>query len=116
MIKINKELLKAIINNPKYLMDESEGNPHETYGNCWYYKSGTKVHLHIGINSLPDSTKEKKIYTMPEGYRPSCVICGRGISAVVTGNSNVMIWPSGTVNFYSTDGYAIVDVEYDAFN
>ena len=91
------------------------GTSWSTLGGCWYYKIGSRVHLHIAVSGLTANTNAD-IYTMPAGFRPygTVVAAGRGND----GSTFASMWVSsaGVVTIRSTGTNAAVDIEYDAFN
>lgn len=100
---------------PVDINDAISGTSWSTLGGCWYYKIGSRVHLHIAVSGLTANTNTD-VYTMPGGFRPygTVVAAGRGS----TGSDFASMWvsSSGTVTIRSTTASAAVDVEYDAFN
>ena len=86
-----------------------------TNGGCWYYKIGTRVHLHIAVTGLTANTNTV-VRTMSAGRRPVDTVfaAGRG----QTGSDFASMWVSsdGKVTVRSTTTYAAIDIEYDAFN
>ena len=90
-------------------------SPWTTLGGCWYYKVGTRVHLHIAVTGLTADTNTN-ICVMEGGFRPygTIVAAGRGS----TGSDFASMWvaSNGTVTIRSTTTNAVVDIEYDAFN
>lgn len=46
----------------------SLGTNHSSWGGSYYYKIGTKVHIHLGINL--NTNVRSEIFNMPRGYRP----------------------------------------------
>lgn len=86
-----------------------------TLGGSWYYKVGTRVHVHVAVSGLTADTNVS-IGTLLAGFRPynTIVAAGRGS----TGSDFASMWvaSNGTVTIRSTTASAAVDVEYDAFN
>ena len=91
------------------------GSPWSTLGGCYYYKIGTRVHLHIAVTGLTANTNTT-VYTMESGFRPygTVVAAGRGNN----GSTFASMWVStaGVVTVRSANTQAAVDIEYDAFN
>lgn len=100
---------------PVDINDAISGTSWSTLGGCWYYKIGSRVHLHIAVSGLTANTNTD-VYTMSRGFRPygTVVAAGRGS----TGSDFASMWvaSNGTVTIRSTTASAAVDVEYDAFN
>lgn len=91
------------------------GNNHENYGNSWYYKKNTKVYVHLGLNGLTANTTQT-VFNMPEGFRPYSKIALLGQGASYTSLAGGEIGTDGTIKINSTSQYAMINVEYDAFN
>ena len=68
-LKLNSNIIQSFI--------PQQATSYESYGGCYYYKIGTKVHVHLGI-SVPD-TATKNIYTLPQGYRPYSRVGNSGV-------------------------------------
>ena len=83
------------------------------YGNCYYYKIGSRVHLHIGVKI--DTTKIELIYILPTGYKPITALGYVGIGASMSSYATIHITTNGGLNIYSSSGYALIDCEYDTF-
>ena len=84
------------------------------YGNCYYYKIGSKVHLHIGIKI--ETTETITIYSLPTTHRPNSPISAGGIGSSITNYSSSSVNSSGSISVHSDSGYALIDVEYDTLN
>lgn len=100
--------------------DLTTGAPYSNLGGCWYYKTGTRVHVHFACTDLTADTNNT-VYQMPTGYRPYKTICagGRGSTGTVhgciyiTGGSGSS---SGKVTLRAETGnICAADIEYDAF-
>lgn len=109
----NNETITPIYN---YIEEEELFPPWKnwsTLGNCWYYKLGVRVHIHIAATSFTANTNQELI-TMPVNYRPNKLItaCGRGQRG--TDYASAWITSSGVVTFISESTSCCVDLEYDA--
>lgn len=91
------------------------GENHPNLGKSYYYKIGTRVHLHLGIN-LKTATRSK-VYTMPVGFRPKGAVSawGGGADGVVPDESFAELYQSGEIWVKSATKFTILDIEYDAF-
>lgn len=105
-LKLNSNIIQSFI--------PQQATSYESYGGCYYYKIGTKVHVHLGI-SVPD-TATKTIYTLPQGYRPYSRVGNIGCGSNVQNTGGIQIDTDGTIKAGSLEGYVLVDIEYDAFN
>lgn len=105
-LKLNSNIIQSFI--------PQQATSYESYGGCYYYKIGTKVHVHLGI-SVPD-TATKNIYTLPQGYRPYSRVGNVGGGSNVQNTGGIQIDTDGTIKAGSLEGYVLVDIEYDAFN
>ncbi len=112
--EINNSKLKMKEKDKKYFTPEV-GVSWEGWGNCFYYKKGTKVTLHIAVNV--GTTVRKKILTLPEGYRPGGTIpfWGGGADGQVPDKSFVEIYSSGDVWVKCPSKLALILVEFDVF-
>ena len=84
---------------------------YENYGNCYYYKIGSKVHLHIGI--LCDNSTKSVIYTMPEGFRPYTTVNSMGRGEDLDKYGMMAIGTDGKIYCISSTKYFVADIEYD---
>ena len=92
------------------------GSNYSGYGNCYYYKKGSRVHVHIGVQGLTENVNTT-IAVLPAGYRPSSSsISAVGIGSSWTKKAVLLVTQNGELNLQSEGEYAIVDVEYDAFS
>lgn len=87
---------------------------YEGYGNSFYYKVGSRVHLHIGIKI--ENTANTQIYTLPEQYRPFVIAVAIGTGSSFTNLSTGQVDNQGRVYVNSQYGYANIDIEYDTLN
>lgn len=87
---------------------------YDGYGNCYYYKIGSRVHLHIGVKV--DTTKMELMYILPTGYKPITALGYVGIGASMSSSATIQITTNGGLNIYSSSGYALIDCEYDTLN
>lgn len=110
---MNNSELKINTDNYVFFNPQNVQN-YENYGNCFYYKIGTKVHLHIGVHSTEDVYY--KIFTLPIGYRPSVKISSVGIGGALNQFGGIQIDSEGNVAIYPKGNYFTIDLEYEASN
>lgn len=91
------------------------GSNYSEYGNCYYYKKGSRVHIHIGIQGLTGGVNTT-ISILPSGYRPSSIISAIGFGSSWSEKAVLLITQNGELNVQSEGSYAMIDVEYDAFS
>lgn len=93
----------------------NNGTHYSTYGGCWYYKIGSRVRLHIGVNGLTAST-QTTLWTMPAGYRPKSGIAFTGQGSSSANYSRCRVTSAGEVWVNVSSGVlATAYCEYDAF-
>ena len=121
--KVENIKVTDIINDPTKLVDEeaiknitpTNGVNYENYGNSYYYKVGTRVHVHFGVSGLT-ANQYVKLFTLPDGYRPyqavTCVGTGEGATKIIPMTINNV----GECVVYTDDQYCQIDCEFDAFN
>lgn len=97
----------------KYFTPNNASN-YEDYGNCYYYKIGSRVHLHVGVSI--SSTSNTIIGILPEQYRPITAVCAVGLGSAMSTFSTMHVTENGVININSSSGYALIDVEYDTLN
>ena len=89
------------------------GSNYELYGNMYYYKVGSRVHVHVGISI--NAQTYTKIFTLPVGFRPKTML---GFVAVGSGLDNfagLQIGIDGTITNNEKNGYVLADMEFDTF-
>ena len=97
----------------KYFTPNNATN-YNGYGGCYYYKVGSRVHLHIGVSV--NTTSGISIGTLPEQYKPITAVSDIGLGASLETYSAVQINEAGLITINSKTGYALIDVEYDTLN
>lgn len=90
------------------------GTSWSTQGNCWYYKIGTRVHVHVAVEGLTANSNATLI-TLPSGYVPYGVTIAGARGASASNHATVWVNSSGVVSARSTDTSVAGDLEYDAF-
>lgn len=112
--KINDETLK-LPENIKIVFNPENGQSVANWQGCYYYKKGSKVTLHIGINL--GTTQRLRIFTMPAGFRPGGTIpvWGGGADGGVPDQSFAEIFANGEVYVKAPSKYILAVVEYDVF-
>lgn len=89
------------------------GSNYELYGDTYYYKVGSRVHVHVGISI--DAQTYTTIFTLPVGFRPKTML---GFAAPGSGLDNfvgLQIQPDGAVTTIAKNGYVLADMEFDTF-
>lgn len=92
------------------------GNALASLGKCFYYKKNKEVTVHFGINL--GTAARSKIFTLPEGFRPTgtVVAWGGGADGTNLDKSFVEIWGNtGEIYVTSPSKYSLIDIKYDAF-
>lgn len=84
------------------------------WGNSYYYKKGTRVHIHLGLHDLT-ANGATDIAVLPEGYRPRTTFTGIGQGQLVSNYAIAAISPEGGIVVYGTTQYFIGDFEFDTF-
>ena len=92
------------------------GSNYSSYSNSFYYKIGTRVHIHLGLKGLTANTLQQ-VFDIPVGYRPRghMVSVGQGGGSDVVGQGIIQA-DTHTLEVRSPSAYISVDFEYDAFN
>lgn len=91
------------------------GSSLSTYGNCYYYKIGSHVHVHVGMNGLTANT-DTVIFTLPTGYRPYSSMNFKGENNGINSMASMRVNASGSVQVRSEGTYAMVDAIFDAYS
>lgn len=91
------------------------GSNYSGYGNSYFYKIGTRVHIHLGLQGLTANTNQY-VATIPEGYRPRGTLAIVGLGATQTEIIGGQAYPGGSISIQPVSQYALFDYEYDAFN
>lgn len=92
----------------------NNANNYAGYGGCYYYKVGSRVHLHVGVSI--SNTSSITIGILPEQYRPITAVCAVGLGSNMSTFSTMQVTEDGGININSSSGYALIDVEYDTLN
>lgn len=112
----NAEAISALNSSPEVInITPISGSNYSEYGNCYYYKKGSRVHIHIGIQGLTGGVNTT-ISILPSGYQPSSLISAIGFGAAWSEKAVLLITQNGELNVQSEGSYAMIDVEYDAFS
>lgn len=93
----------------------TSGSAYSSYGNCYYYKIGSHVHVHVGMNGLTANT-DTTVFIMPSGYRPYSTMNFKGENNGINSIASLRIDTSGTVQVRSEGTYAMIDASFDAYS
>lgn len=119
-----KDITKEFkINNENIYLDSTNiipitptsGSNYSTYGDCYYYKKGSRVHVHIGISGLTANTNTA-IFTLPTGFRPNHFLSGTGIGASMSNISVIQIDINGGITVRSPNQYALIQIDFDVIS
>lgn len=88
------------------------GSNYSGYGNSFYYKIGSRVHVHLGLQGLTPNTNQT-VFSPPTGYKPVTSIGSAGVGGSMSEVVTVQVGSSISVR--SPSEYALIDVDYDAF-
>ena len=111
------------LNNASAFMPNSElnavtptaGENYNPFGGTWYFKRGSRVYVHIGVNNLTPNAGNI-IFTLPEGYRPGYQYGCIGQGQTATSISGVVVATSGTVTVYGTTAYCCCDFDFETIH
>lgn len=109
--KIDEKLLDTSLIKPLVPTNNAVSN-HTGYGNSYYYKIGTRVHVHLGLKI--DTKESVNIFTLPAGYRPYSVINAIGFGSSGMTSCGATVNPNGTISVITQNGYGSVDLDFDA--
>lgn len=90
------------------------GSNYNNYGKTYYYKVGSIVYLHIGMEGLTQGASNI-IYTLPSGYRPRGYVLGYGISDNLSSTAVAQIAADGTITIRPSNRYALIDMSFISF-
>lgn len=91
------------------------GSNYAPYGNSFYYKIGTRVHVHLGLQGLTPDTNQY-VATMPTGYIPYTALAIVGVGGSSSEVIGGQILVSGAISIRPVSQYALFDIEYDTFS
>lgn len=91
------------------------GAHYDTYGRCYYYKIGHKVHVHIGVSGLTNGSTAT-LWEMPAGYLPRTAIAAVGNGGGMATYGRLRIGATGSVYVNANATSALIDIEYEAFS
>ena len=96
-----------------HYVTKTVGSNYEPYGNTYYYKVGSRVHVHVGISINVQTYTE--IFTLPVGFRPKTLLGFLGNGSGLDNFAGLQIDPSGPVTTIAKNGYVLADMEFDTF-
>ena len=92
----------------------TNGTHYTSWGGCFYYKIGSRVHVHIGVSGLTAAT-DTTLWNLPAGYRPAYTCGTVGIASTMARYSRCKITTAGNVVVNTSAGeYALCDIEFEA--
>lgn len=89
------------------------GSNYEFYGNTYYYKVGSRVHVHIGMSL--STTERTTLFNLPVGFRPKTIIGHVGIGIDTTSFEGMSIYTNGNIVAIIKSGYILADIDFDTF-
>lgn len=94
------------------------GSAYSNYGGCYYYKQGSQVTVHLGLQGLTANTTFKSqdaatAYYLPEEVRPQYEVVDHGHGGGAQYDAVIIVEPSGNISVRSANTYALVEVTYD---
>lgn len=93
----------------------TNGNSRAAYGGTYYYKIGSRVVVHIGVDGLTANTATELFY-LPTGFYNTDGTYGFvGNGSSMSNYARLRIENTGLVHVSSAGSYANVTVEYDVF-
>lgn len=91
----------------------TNGSNYASYGNTYYYKVGSRVHVHIGISL--SATSYTVILTLPTGYRPMIRSAFAGIGSGLDTFVGIQVETNGDIAVITKSGYVMADFDFDTF-
>lgn len=122
-----KKMLSVLPNvaelNSKMILKEPDiqvitplsGENYTDWGNSYYYKISSRVHVHLGLQNLT-TNRNVTICNLPIGYRPYSRVIGQGSCGTLGNVSRIEIKTSGEIHIATQDTYCGCDVEFDALS
>lgn len=107
---INSHNLKSSI---IHQVTPTVGSNYELYGNTYYYKVGSRVHVHVGISINVQSYTT--IFTLPVGFRPQTMLGFVAVGGGLDNFAGLQIGTDGTITTIAKNGYVLADMEFDTF-
>lgn len=107
---INSHNLKSSI---IHQVTPTVGSNYEMYGNTYYYKVGSRVHVHVGMSI--NAQNYTIIFTLPIGFRPKTMLGFVAPGSSLDNFAGLQIGTDGTVATIAKNGYVIADMEFDTF-
>ena len=89
------------------------GSNYELYGNTYYYKIGSRVHVHIGISL--SATTRTVLFTLPVGFRPKTLLGHICVGSDINQVAGLQVVKNGNIVGMTSSGYILADVDFDTF-
>jgi hypothetical protein len=106
--KLNANIVVPIVSNNPNISN------YNGFGNSYYYKTGTRVCVHLGIKV--DSTEWEFVFHLPEGCRPYGLVQKTLCGSSLLKSTGVQLSQNGDIYVQTDTSYACGDFEFDAFN
>lgn len=102
----------------RIILEPNNGcSSYPNWGGCYYYKVGTRVTVHIGIQGLTPNQYNGNIgVLLPVGYRPRHETNTIGSSGTSVGYSNLSLFTGGSIGVVSTGSYCLAEASFDVFD
>lgn len=109
---INNSFANSLTSSDLISFTPLVGASYGNYGNCYYFKKGNQVHVHVGMSGLTANARNS-VFTLPSGYRPISMVCstGKGGTSYIA-YSIITVYTNGEIIISGTDEYAGVDVMF----
>lgn len=108
LLKLNPNIAIPIIPNNNKISN------YVGFGGSFYYKVGTRVHIHLGIKVESDAWES--LFQLPAGYRPYSVVQQSLCGSSLVMNTGVNVGSDGNVSVQTNSNYIGGDFEFDAFS
>lgn len=93
----------------------ANGTARNAYGGVYYYKIGSRVTVHVGVEGLTANT-DTTLFTLPTGYHNTDGNYGFvGIGSSMSNYCRMRVDSSGIVRVSSSGSYGSVTASYDVF-
>ena len=115
VLELKAKSINFSIRDEKISFTPNNCSNYNNYGNCYYYRVGSRVCVHVGVSGLT-SAKFTQIYTLPSGYRPLSQYKAIGGGSKADDFSTLQVNTNGEVYVVSQGQHAIIDGMFDVFD